>query len=389
MTISQIPIACDWQELTVSGKGTVNFNLPTFTKAFATYGWTSESDAVGRAETYFASNPTINVNGVVLFLYDYQVEPTDGLLWIVTATYKFQVDYFELSFDTSGGTRKIYHALDEGSYYSCTGLGSPTDRTPAGQGFVSFNRLIGVSGDQVEGCETPLPDKFDFTVLVRSKFSTMPSGWIDKVRRLTGHTNDAPLTISWKDQDFDFDTEELLFLGMPGKMTSDDDLELTWKFSAQRGRKGGMLLTADFVQQDDGDSVNIEVQSTSGITISQQLYIEAAGLYLVTAIVDDTHLTVEKLTDFFGTFLDPGATVTLGNFVSFDVDGSEPIIIGGSGPIAKPGWRYLWTHSRPQMVGGTIFDGRIAGGRNIPQPVIAVVNKVIPTADLSILGIFS
>ncbi len=399
MTIQQIPILCDFEETTDSGEGTVNFNSPTFTKIYATYGHGSESDAVARAELYFAEHPTINVNGIVLFIYDYKVKPdsTDGQMWIVTATYKFQVDYFELSFDTSGGTRKVYTALDEGDYYHCAGIGDPDDHTPAGQGFESFNGLIGVCGEQVEGCDTPLPDKFDFTVLIRSKYSTMPAAWLDSVRRITGHANRLPLSIDWKGQLIPFDIEELIFLGMPGKSDSDDNLEVTFKFSAERGRKGGTIVEVDFVQ---AGAVNVAVSSTRGLAVGDKVFIEGGGYY---EIVDIPLITIGgfPVLSLVNLSIDPsryavdGQTITTGSYVNFDANTdnpelqSEPLIIGHTGPIRKPGTRYLHTHSRPRLVGGTIVDGRIVGGRNIPQPVVAIVNKVVPTADLSILGIFS
>jgi hypothetical protein len=221
-----------WDELADSGRGTVNFNEPSFEKQFLAIGYLDHDAIIAQCETKL--DKFITINGVTLFLHEYKVEPrdarADGPLWIVTASYRYTVDYFEMSFDNSGAHAKIFQALDHGTYYDLwTGL--PWD--PAGvtgQIQPDFGGMIGVNNNTVAGVDVPIAH-FDFTILIRSKLKSLPSSYVMTVSRLVGCTNDRPLVLNWQGQIYNFDVEELLFKGMPGKQVSNGDLELTMKFS--------------------------------------------------------------------------------------------------------------------------------------------------------------
>jgi hypothetical protein len=389
MSIAQIPITCLWQELDDSGSGTINFSAPSFEKKWATYGWGNESDAVAYAKTRIPTS--ITVSGIQLFFNEYKIEPAseDGLLWIVTATYKFQIAFTEMSFDTSGNTGKIQQALDVGDYYNCDGTGDPEDLTPEGQGVPSFNGLIGVNGDSVEGCEVTLPDRFDFTILTRLALASMPSTYIDALSRITGMANNAPLSLTYNGQTFTFDTEELLFLGVPGKQNSTADMEFTLKFSTSRGKAGGIVITVNFSQPLPGGTADVTVASTSLFTAGQNIYLLSngsisGGVYNIASIISDTQMAITNISGGTATGVLPA-----GSYISADQNDNQVLVIGQSGPIAKRGWRYLWTNSKPMPVGGALVGGRLVGVQRVMQPNVAVVNKVIYTADFSIIGIFN
>lgn len=322
--------------------------------------------------------PRINERGRFRHVYrGYRydpIEPTIGNGWIVVASYAWEVEYFELNFDTSGGTSKVMVALDDGDYYNCVTAGNPAVLTPTGQDTVDFNRLVGVNGDNVDGVEVP-DGRFDFTVLIRNRFESLPSTFINTVKALTGKVNDRAITISWKNQVLTFGTEELLFLGCPGKLTSEEGFEFTLKFSEQKSKSAGSKTTAQFTQPAVGSLVTVSVSASPAsdlYTVGQQVYIGGGGWYRVSA-VGATTLAVENL-GFSG---NAAAAATIDSGASVGAD-ANPIVIGNSTPVGKRGWRYLWVNA----------ERAVSNGTAILQPRVAVVNKVIPTADFSPLGIF-
>jgi hypothetical protein len=381
-----MPMALDWEDGNDSGSGTVSFNNPTFEKKFYTIAG-DESEAVARAEANLP--PLLTVNSKILFINQYKPEPygDGGNLWVVTATYKYEETFTEMSFDTSGGTRKVMQALDEGDYYRCDGGGDPNDRTPAGQGVQSFNGLIGVNGDSVEGTEAPLPDKFDFTMLFRMKLAAISADYIDRLSSITGHANDRPITLIHRAKRFDFGLEELVFLGLPGKDDSEASVEFSLKFSRSKSKKGGTVVTADYVQPTPGMAVSVAFRTTVGMTVGERIWIKGGGTYEVAFIINGTSASI--ILDGGGTGAEPGGTVAAGAPVNFDQFDRNPITVAKSGPIKKLGWRYMQVIPRTMLMGATFSGGRFRGGTRIPQPGIVTVNQVIPTADFSVIGIFT
>jgi len=368
---TQVPVGgteVTWSEQINTGAGEVVFNSARSERRWLVSNCYDPNDLIASAGDNI---PLTNTQGDVTHIfrsYKYDpTQPTDGGLWQVVAAYQFSPEYYELSFDTSGATTKLFTALDEGTYYNCI---TPGATVP------SFNRLVGVGESSVDGVDVPLP-KFDFTVLIRNRFTGIPSSYIESIGDLSGRTNDRPLALNWKGQIFLFDTEELLFLGMAGKMTSDEGFELTLKFSKSKSRAGGTVTTAAFTQPAVDGDVTVTVESVDEIEEGDFLFIVGGGEYEVLSIIG-TSMSLKNLGGDANA--DPAAEVPTHAAVSTDVNDHEPLVIGNSGAIAKPGWRYLWTNSNRQAT---------AGGRFIIRPRVAVVNKVIRTADLSPIGIFS
>ena len=218
-----------WDEFVESGAGSVSFSVTAFSKRYSVCGAANESVVMALVEAKLAGGgyDTLTVNGVRLFINAYKIDhaqPTDGTQWVVTLEYRYKVAAFELSGDTTGGTRKMLQALDQGEYYR---LQNATDPMP------DFQRLVGVDGQKVNGVDVP-DYKREFTVLVRDEWSLLPADYLQTIEELTGKCNDAFLTIEYKGQNFDYEAEELLFLGMIDKQTSNDGLELVLKFAVQR-----------------------------------------------------------------------------------------------------------------------------------------------------------
>lgn len=370
MPITQIIVGgsgVTWHEQINSGAGEVVFNSARSERRWLVTNCYDPNELIATAPDNI---PTLNAQGEISHIfrsYKYDpCQPTDGGLWQVVAEYQFTPEYYELSFDSSGATTKLITAIDDGTYYNCV---NPSAAVP------NFNRLVGVTESSVEGTEVPIR-KFDFTVLIRNRFTTLPSSYIETIADLSGHANDRPLTINWKGQRFNFETEELLFLGMPGKMTSDEGFELSLKFSKSKGRRGGTWVTDTFVQPDVNDTVVITVYSAALLSDGQYIFIVGGGDYLITDVTDED-ITIQNLGGANNS--ESGTIIAQYAAVSADQNDREPLVIGNSGAIAKPGWRYLWTNSERQLSGGRFFL----------RPKIAVVNKVIRTADLNPIGIFS
>jgi hypothetical protein len=370
-----------WDEIQTSDSGELNFNAPTSQRTWLVTGTFDPNDVVNTA----ADNiPQINqVGNITQFLRGFKYGPTEpgfGNSWLVVADYAFQVDYFELNFDTGGGTAKREQALDEGDYYSCRGAAiGPViaGQTIDGVTIPDFKGLI------PDGADVP-DSKFEFTVLVRSKISNLPQDYFDTLIDLTSppHANDRPLRIVWKNLELNFDTEELLFLDAPGKITNDDGFELSLKFSASRsvGNNKGTAGVAPGTQTQSNFSVPavqatvvVTVLSVIPFTLNEIVFVNGAGRFEITAI-GATTLTIQNLGD--ATNAAPGTVITSGAAVTFD---QNFLSVGSSGPIEKPGWRYL----------KVIAKEIVMAGQRVAQPSLVIVNKVIYTADLSPLGIFS
>lgn len=371
-----------WDELVSSDSGEVNYNAPTSKRRWLVTGTSDPDDVINSAPDNI---PATNVRGGVIHMFrGYKwapTEPTDGNSWLVEADYAWQVDYFELSFDTGGGTAKREQALDLGSYYSCRGaaIGPVTPgSTVNGVTIPNFKGII------PDGADVP-DSKFEFTVLIRSKFSNLPQDYFDTLIDLTSppHANDRPLRIVWNGLVLSFDTEELLFLDTPGKITSEDGFELTLKFAASRsvgnnkgaaGLSPGTQTSANFTVPAFQATVVVTVLSVAPFTANEIVYVDGAGRYQVIAIGVGT-ITLENLGD--PTNAAPGTVIASGAAVTFDKDF---LTVGSSGPIEKRGWRFLKVIAK-EVVG--------PGGQRVTQPQLVIVNKVIYTADLSPLGIFS
>ncbi len=359
-----------WEELIDTGAGEVSFNTPRSERRWLVTNVGDVNDLIVSAPDNI---PQTNVRGGVThffrrYRYD-PAQPTDGTLWIVVAQYEFEVEYKELSFDTSGATTTTKTALDEGDYYN---LVDPSDDE-----LPDFGKLIGVNGNNVEGCEVPI-GKFDFTVLIRNRFAALSSDYIFNVEDLTGHANDRPMTINWKGQVFPFDTEELIYLGAPGKMTSEDGFELTLKFTREKNKSGGTKTTSGLVVPDVDETVEIQVFSTAGLTEGQRIYFVGVGHFEVDEIINGTTVVIMNLGGPLNAV--PTTSFSAGVNVIFAATQTDALTIGDGVPIEKRGARYLWTYSDWQNE---------SGSRRVLKPLVAVVNKVIPTADLTPLGIFS
>ena len=386
MSVTQIPIwvnGVEWNELIDSDSATINYNAPTSQRKWIVGGTFDKNDVANSApQNIPLTNNVAGVNQLWVSTSIAPTEPTLGNTWLVIAEYKFAVDTFELSFDTSGGTTKREQAFDQGDYYCCL----PTGGGPvvagaviAGGGTATVPNFKGIVPDGVE-----VPDgKFDFTVLIRSQYSTLPASYINTLKALTGKMNDQAVSITYKiggttgSQTLTFAKYELLYNGCPGKITSGDGYEFTLKFSASPGKLGGTTTTADFTVPAIGAQVTpVAIGEPSLFTAGNLTYVVGAGVYLIVSITG-SNMTLQNT----GAAGNAAVSTVISSGASMNIDSTDqdPLIIGNSGPITKPGWYYLKVIAKEVIVGTS----------RVNQPQFVIVNKVIPSANLAPLGIFS
>jgi hypothetical protein len=215
-------------------EGDVSYNDP---KAVVHYAVSGAVDDNALVAAIAAQVPTVwTVNGVDRFIDNYRYKEVGGGCWNVDVSYRKQPNSYDLNFDTSASSGKILQSLKTIYGYDCVNGNQGVDATSIiAQGKIKdFKRAIGDNGDSVDGCDVPLP-AFNFSINVRLKMSGLSSLYISTVADMSGTTNVAPYTISWKGQSMTFLTENLRFLGWTGKETSDDDLDISYKFSYSKG----------------------------------------------------------------------------------------------------------------------------------------------------------
>jgi hypothetical protein len=231
-------------------EGDVSYNDP---KAVVHYAVSGAVDDTALVQAIIAQVPPIwTVNGVDRFIDNYRYKEVGGGCWNVDVSYRKQPNSFDLNFDLSASSGKILQSLATIYAYDCVNGNQGVDPTAMiAQGKVKdCKRAIGDTGDTVDGCDVPLP-AFNFSINARLKMSGLSDLYIFTMYDMAGKTNNAPYTINWKNQSMTFLTENLRFLGFTGKETSDDDLDISYKFSASQG-----LSPADNVTIGNSDPIS-------------------------------------------------------------------------------------------------------------------------------------
>lgn len=201
-----------------------SYNSPQTKHEYAITGTTDGDTAL---QTMLTVAPVQDlVNGKPVFYDNSKVTEAGYGCWLGVVNYKFDPNQFEITFDTSGGKIKAVQSIQTIVQHDCRegGTHEPT-----------FERAIGVNGKNVDGVEIEVP-KFSFTIIIKLKMSVLSDIYLDTVYQLTGTVNNDEYDIAWKGQTLTFARGELKFDGMIAKQTSNDDLDISMKFSAARGK---------------------------------------------------------------------------------------------------------------------------------------------------------
>lgn len=151
------------------------------------------------------------------------LKPEADYIWDAVVKYgkleplkKPETGEFSISFDTTGGSQRITQSL-------------ATRRYGSGP---NFKGAIGVRDDTVEGVDIVVPS-LQYTITAYKPASFVTESYIATLASLTGSVNNAPYK--------GFAAGELLFLGASGSKRSNEDWEISYKFSAMPNRANFMV----------------------------------------------------------------------------------------------------------------------------------------------------
>lgn len=340
-------MAITWAEQTRQEIG-VKFNDPVSRREWLFSGSASRDAIIAAASAVIPAIDT--VGGVALFYDHHDIREESTGVWRVKVEWRKNPTFWELSIDTTGGTGKILQSFATPRGYDCNGQERIFGQDPAAwiqTGLISnFQRAIGVNGNNVEGVDVVIP-KFDFSINYKLRLSTLSSQYLMTLYDLTGKINDSLYSLNWKGQSLRFPQGSLRFLGAPAKMSSDDNLDITYRFSASKPID--VVTTTN--SWDDGANYN-------------------AG--------DLVNYTVDGISQVFRCLL--GHTARSRNAPPNATNWETAnLTIGNSVPISKLGWEYLWVRYEESI------DGRT--NQMVRKPVAVYVEQVMRYGNFSLIGI--
>lgn len=145
--------------------------------------------------------------------------------WVITVTYgpeelkKSEAGTVRVTYDTAGGTAKVFQAIETVEVYAADGGTEP-----------DFFNTINNDGENIEGVDVPTP-VFKLTVRVTFEADDLPEP--GDVFSLTGKTNEAEFSVrdTVKDRTYTFNSGEALFLGgTESEATPDGLVDVTYAF---------------------------------------------------------------------------------------------------------------------------------------------------------------
>lgn len=329
-------------------------------------------------------DPIDYIGNVGHFLDDYEVRELGGDKWLIDASYRNTPAYWELSIDMAGGTTKILQSLQTKRAYDCTGsvVGvsvAPEDAISLGL-VPDFKKAINVNGNTVEGCDVPDP-RFDFQVNYKFQISVLSASYLMTLYNLTGRTNASAYALTWQGQSLTFAAGDLAFLGAGARQTSDDQVDITFRFSARKGLGGGGRVVTAYVQPAASSTVVVQVSDTTYFTLGSTIYVVdpptgTNGGYYTVSGVGDGFLLLTNL----GTAgnADAATIIPAGSMISADGD-ETPIAIGDSDPLKRAGWEFVWVRYEESTDAAT--------QRLIRKPIAAYVEKVLRDGNFAGLNI--
>ena len=192
-------------------------------------------------------------------------DPVGGTLWKGYARYvRLQLDN-EYTFDTGGGTQHITQSLGTVGSYGLVGETPP-----------DFLGAIGVSEDKVEGVDVTTPI-YQFTETHYFTQLQVTQAFKVTLFRMTGRMNDAPFK--------GFEAGEVLFMGAAGSVRSDENWQITFRFSCSPNAVGlqiGGVIPADaYYDETDGTITGINKIGWDYLWVRYEDFADSAAFVLV------------------------------------------------------------------------------------------------------------
>jgi hypothetical protein len=171
---------------------------------------------------------------------------------------------WEFSFDTSGGTHKLFQSYATRSYVT-----SELDR-------VDLGGQIGVEGDKAEGVEVQIP-AFAFSLKTSVK-PPLNTAWLQALYRITGAINSSRVVINVRGTPLVFEAGELLCQGASGSVNQEGDWDLTLKLAASQNDSTLVIGTITGIVKRGWEYlwVRSEVKTVSNVLVPDpiEVYVE-------------------------------------------------------------------------------------------------------------------
>jgi len=334
----------------------VHYYTPTSKRTWTLSGTTSRDAAMAICSQVI---PALDIRGgVACYFENYDLKEKSTGVWEATANWKRAPVSYDLSVDTTGGTGKILQSIRTKKMISLLspsvfGLDpgvdiSELDPPP------NFKRAIGVTANGVDGVDVTV-QKFDFSVNYKWKFSTLASTYLKTIYDMTGCVNSKNFDLAYKGEVLTFAAGDLKFLGAPMRQTSDDELDINYRFSAIKG-----------------------------ISVSPPAELwKASREYKPDYCVDARELLPNENNVVYRCLVDHVAAVANAppNPDFWDL---ANLAVGDGPPIEKQGWDYLWVYYEDRTDPDT--------NRIVKRPRYAYIEQVYRRDDfdklqLNLLGI--
>ena len=235
----------------------------------------------------------------------------------------------------------------------------------------SFNRLIGVGKDRVEGVEIYAPGTFKLQVNFSSEWGAIDIDYLRTVESMAATVNDRPIYFTYKNQHFEMQRGELLFVHGGVRDTNTKGCELSMKFEGIRN--DGSIAVGDF----DGTTFTNTADMEDGVPL----------ITLGTPAQITNYIVGMTVT---GNGIPPGTKILSTNGVdilaldqSCTQTATGVAITLARATLYKEGHHYMWLRTTKTKT--TIPGGQI----QIDVPDAAYVERVYDYANFENLQIFS
>lgn len=206
-------------------------NPPTYTSRWGAYG--TQDAAFVKAYAIGATPAFVSTIQGTLYRQDIKIDPGGFEIFYIEVTYgveKRELGQWTFSFDTTGGTLHIKASRSTVNSY---GTSPP-----------SHKQLIGVHGDEVDGCDIVIP-ALKLNVAFSHPLGIITIAKAKQLAQYTGVVNSAAF--------LGFSAGEVLFLGASGSDGTDAEAEVTYQFACSQNATGLTIGTISSIAKEGHD----------------------------------------------------------------------------------------------------------------------------------------
>jgi hypothetical protein len=239
----------------------------------------------------FGSEVTTNIYAAIqaalpptylgLYLQKYVASHKGSAWWDVAVHYgktiPLQAENVRFTCETTGKNIHLDQSIDSVAYYG-------TATTPAPP---TYNGLIGVTDDNVQGVDVPSPG-MKMNISKRFLANTLAPDFLQTIIDMSACVNISPFVIIWKGQILAFDAGELLFHGAsvsdPGRDVNNNELiELQYQLEGERNVTDLVINGSSNISKNGWDYLWVtyvrQVQSGRTVKLASGVYVEQVLYY--------------------------------------------------------------------------------------------------------------